>query len=199
MARGHDVAARRRARGGLPRRTPRDPPPKATVVETPLLFEAGMEDRYDATIAVVADEDVRAERAGARGHAAVDERTARQLPQEEKARARRASQRTGRWRDLERELSAVLVRLGVGARAPPPTPAAAPLRRAARRPLVMRRRAALRLLGRAWAALTGRRDACARRRASTRRCRRSRSRCATRTSSASRRGTRGWTPRSWRP
>ena len=58
----------------------------AAVVETPLLFEAGLEEAYDATIAVVADEDVRAERAAARGHAAVDERAARQLPQEEKAR-----------------------------------------------------------------------------------------------------------------
>ena len=69
------------ARGGARR----DPPPRAAVVETPLLFEAGMEGAYDATIAVVADEDVRAERAGARGHAAVDERAARQLPQDEKA------------------------------------------------------------------------------------------------------------------
>src|SRR3954467_7208046 len=31
-----------------------DPPPRALVVETPLLFEAGMEELYDATIAVVA-------------------------------------------------------------------------------------------------------------------------------------------------
>ena len=45
-----------------------------------------MERIYDATIAVVADEDVRRERAAARGHHAVDERSARQLPQEEKAR-----------------------------------------------------------------------------------------------------------------
>ena len=46
-----------------------DPPPRAAVVEVPLLFESGMEAAFDATIAVVADEDVRAERAGARGHA----------------------------------------------------------------------------------------------------------------------------------
>ena len=56
-----------------------DPPPRAAVVETPLLFEAGLEGGYDATIAVVADEDVRAQRAAARGHDAVDERAARQL------------------------------------------------------------------------------------------------------------------------
>ncbi len=59
--------------------------PRAAVVETPLLFEAGMAPLYDATIAVIAPEDVRAERAAARGHAAVSERDARQLPQQEKA------------------------------------------------------------------------------------------------------------------
>ncbi|MBA2794687.1 MAG: dephospho-CoA kinase, partial [Thermoleophilaceae bacterium] len=40
---------------------------------------------FDLTVAVVADEEVRAERAGARGHAALEERTSRQLTQEEKA------------------------------------------------------------------------------------------------------------------
>ena len=65
----------------------REPAPRALVVETPLLFEAGLEGNYDATIAVVADEAVRAERARARGHEALDERTARQLTQAEKARA----------------------------------------------------------------------------------------------------------------
>jgi dephospho-CoA kinase len=62
-----------------------EPPPRAAIVEVPLLFEAGMEGAFDATVAVVADEDVRAERAGARGHAAVDARAAAQLSQEEKA------------------------------------------------------------------------------------------------------------------
>src|SRR6185295_18105015 len=33
-----------------------EPVPAAAVVETPLLFEAGMEAIYDATVAVVADE-----------------------------------------------------------------------------------------------------------------------------------------------
>ena len=42
----------------------REPAPPALVVETPLLFEAGLQDNYDATIAIVADEAVRAERAG---------------------------------------------------------------------------------------------------------------------------------------
>src|SRR4051812_12093321 len=43
-----------------------DPPPRAAVVEVPLLFEAGMEAVFDHTLAVIADEDVRAERAGTR-------------------------------------------------------------------------------------------------------------------------------------
>jgi dephospho-CoA kinase len=90
----------------------RDPAPVAAVVETPLLFEAGLESRYDATIAVVADEAVRAERAAARGHAAVDERAARQLSQEEKAsRATYVVRNHGSVEDLERELSVVLGRL----------------------------------------------------------------------------------------
>jgi dephospho-CoA kinase len=90
----------------------RDPAPVAAVVETPLLFEAGLESRYDATIAVVADEAVRAERAAARGHAAVDERAARQLPQEEKAsRATYVVRNHGSVEDLEHELSSVLGRL----------------------------------------------------------------------------------------
>ena len=87
----------------------REPPPRALVVETPLLFEAGMDGMYDATIAVVAPEELRAERAAARGHHAVDERTARQLTQEEKAeRATFAVLNDGSEEDLERKLAAVL-------------------------------------------------------------------------------------------
>jgi len=89
-----------------------DPPPRAAVVETPLLFEAGMDAAYDATIAVVAPEDVRRERAAARGHEAVDERAARQLSQEEKAaRATYVVVNGGTVAELEAELSAVLGKL----------------------------------------------------------------------------------------
>lgn len=87
----------------------RDPPPPALVVEVPLLFESGMESAFDATIAVIADEELRADRAGSRGHAAVDERVARQLPQAEKAeRADHAVVNDGTTEDLERNLSSVL-------------------------------------------------------------------------------------------
>ena len=84
----------------------------ALVVETPLLFEAGLEGNYDATIAIVADENVRSERARARGHAALDERTARQLSQAEKAsRATYAVENSGTLEQLEEELSGVLAKL----------------------------------------------------------------------------------------
>ena len=89
-----------------------DPPPPAAVVETPLLFEAGLDGMYDATIAVIADEEVRSARAGARGHAAVDERAARQLTQEEKAaRATHVVRNDGTVQELEAALSSVLERL----------------------------------------------------------------------------------------
>jgi dephospho-CoA kinase len=83
--------------------------PRAAIVEVPLLFEAGMASEFDATIAVVADEDVRAQRAGARGHQALAERSARQLTQEEKAeRATYVVTNEGSIDDLESKLSAVL-------------------------------------------------------------------------------------------
>lgn len=96
-----------------------DPAPPAAVVETPLLFEAGMAGVYDATIAVIADEAVRAERAAARGHAAVDERAARQLTQDEKATlATYVVWNSGTVDELESALSTVLVKL---TEAPPTT------------------------------------------------------------------------------
>jgi dephospho-CoA kinase len=89
------------------------PPPAAAVVETPLLFEAGMDAVYDATVAVVADEEVRAARAAARGHVAADERAARQLAQAEKARrATFVVDNSGTEAELEDQLSAILARLG---------------------------------------------------------------------------------------
>lgn len=89
------------------------PPPPAAVVEVPLLFEAGLEQMYDATIAVIADESVRSQRASERGHALVDERAARQLSQDEKAqRATFVIVNDGSVEDLERKLSAVLGKLG---------------------------------------------------------------------------------------
>ena len=89
-----------------------DPPPPAAVNEVPLLFEAGMEAGFDATLVIVAPEELRAERAGARGHAAVAERESRQLSQEEKAaRATYVVVNDGTIDDLQAKLSEVLAKL----------------------------------------------------------------------------------------
>jgi len=97
-------------REGLDRR---EPAPRAAVVEVPLLFESGLERGFDHTIAVVADEEVRAERASARGHAGLEGRTSRQLSQEEKAqRADSVVRNDGTLEELKRELSRVLATIG---------------------------------------------------------------------------------------
>jgi dephospho-CoA kinase len=92
----------------------RRPAARAAVVEVPLLFEAGLEGIYDATIAVVSEEELRRSRAEARGHALVDERAERQMSQAEKARrATFVVGNDGSVEDLRRELSSVLDKLGV--------------------------------------------------------------------------------------
>jgi dephospho-CoA kinase len=85
---------------------------EVAVVEVPLLFESGMEGVFDTTVAVVASDEVRRERAAERGHALVDEREARQLAQAEKAgRAEHVVENDGSVEDLERELSALVEKL----------------------------------------------------------------------------------------
>jgi len=90
-----------------------DPPPPAAVVEVPLLFEAGMEGVFDHTLAVVAEESVREERASARGHASVGSRAGRQLPQAEKAqRADFVVHNDGSLEELKQALSRFLATIG---------------------------------------------------------------------------------------
>lgn len=85
---------------------------EVAVVEVPLLFEAGNDKAFDTTVAVVTADEVRRERAAARGHALVDEREARQLTQPEKAeRAEHVIQNDGSVEDLEGALSALLAKL----------------------------------------------------------------------------------------
>ncbi|HEU5063473.1 MAG TPA: dephospho-CoA kinase [Solirubrobacterales bacterium] len=85
---------------------------EVAVVEVPLMFEVGSDKVFDTTVAVVTSDEVRRERAAARGHALVDEREARQLPQAEKAeRAEHVIENDGSVEDLERALSALLEKL----------------------------------------------------------------------------------------
>jgi len=75
------------------------------VVEVPLLFEAGMEPFFDATLVVVAGDERRARWAGERGTGAVEGRSARQLTEQEKAeRATFVVANDGDLDDLERSL-----------------------------------------------------------------------------------------------
>lgn len=86
---------------------------EVAVVEVPLLFEAGSDGVFDTTVAIVTADEVRRERAAARGHALVDEREARQLTQLEKAeRAEHVIANDGSVEDLEQALSALLEKLG---------------------------------------------------------------------------------------
>ena len=136
-----------------------DPRPRAAVVEAPLLFEAGLEGGYDATIAVVADEDF-APSAPPPGHHAVDERSARQLSQEEKAaRATYVVANSGTVEQLELALAAVLEKLDAAVAdrtythsqtATRRRPSAPARRAAARRRAVLRRRLAAGVGGRCW-------------------------------------------------
>jgi len=90
----------------------RETPPRAAVVEVPLLFESGMDQVFDHTIAVVAEDDLRAERIGERGHSGVASRESRQLPQEEKAqRADFPVRNDGTVRELEEVLARILDRI----------------------------------------------------------------------------------------
>jgi dephospho-CoA kinase len=85
---------------------------EVAVVEVPLLFEAGLEPAFDATIAIVADDVTRLERAGSRGTEALSEREARQLPQDEKAsRATYVISNDETLEDLEARLEALWPKL----------------------------------------------------------------------------------------
>lgn len=85
---------------------------EVAVVEVPLLFEVAGERPFDTTVAVLTADEIRRERAAARGHALVDEREARQLTQEEKAaRAEHVVANDGSVEDLERQLSGLLAKL----------------------------------------------------------------------------------------
>jgi dephospho-CoA kinase len=86
---------------------------RVAVVEVPLLFEAAMEDAFDATVALVAADEIREGRLAARGQPGLEGRSERQLDQAEKAaRADHVIRNDGSLEDLDREVGDLLERLG---------------------------------------------------------------------------------------
>jgi dephospho-CoA kinase len=82
---------------------------RLAVVEVPLLFETHMEDKFDAVISVVADDEVRRERAAGRELSSLEGRTGRQLSQEEKAaRATHVIRNDGSLADLEARVAELI-------------------------------------------------------------------------------------------
>jgi dephospho-CoA kinase len=92
-----------------------EPDTEVAVVEVPLLFEAAMEDAFDATVAVVADDQVRERRLRERGQAGLAGRQDRQLDQAEKAaRAGHVLRNDGTLEELEGAIADLLNEIGGG-------------------------------------------------------------------------------------
>lgn len=98
-----------------------DPAVEFAVAEVPLLFEGEMAGRFDVTVAIVAGDEIRRQRAISRGQPGLDGRERRQLDQAEKARrADVVILNDGTPADLERELESMLDRLSGGLATDPP-------------------------------------------------------------------------------
>ena len=92
------------------------PEVEVAVVEVPLLFEAAMEDAFDATVAVVASDELRDVRLRERGQAGLEGREDRQLDQSEKERrADHVIRNDASLEALESEVSRLLDQLRTGA------------------------------------------------------------------------------------
>ncbi len=88
---------------------------EVAVVEVPLLFEAAMEDAFDATVAVVADDGIRDARLRKRDQAGLAGREDRQLDQAEKERrADHLIRNDGSLEELEREVNELFDQLRTG-------------------------------------------------------------------------------------
>ena len=85
------------------------------VVEVPLLFEAAMEDAFDATLAVVADDGLRDARLREREQAGLEGREDRQLDQAEKERrADHVIRNDASLEELDREVNQLIDELRKG-------------------------------------------------------------------------------------
>jgi dephospho-CoA kinase len=84
------------------------PEEKLAVVEVPLLFETGMEQSFDAVVAVVAPDELRGKRAAAAELTGLEGRSVRQLSQAEKAaRATHVVSNDGTLADLDAKIAEV--------------------------------------------------------------------------------------------
>ena len=85
------------------------------VVEVPLLFEAAMEDAFDATVAVVAEDELRDARLRERDQAGLQGREERQLDQAEKERrADHVIRNDASLEELDREVNDLMEKLRKG-------------------------------------------------------------------------------------
>jgi len=92
------------------------PDVELAVVEVPLLFEAAMEDAFDATVAVVASDEIRDGRLRERGQPGLEGREGRQLDQAEKERrADHVIRNEGSISDLEAGVREVIDEITTGA------------------------------------------------------------------------------------
>jgi dephospho-CoA kinase len=91
------------------------PEVEIAVVEVPLLFETAMEDAFDATLAVVAGDDVRDARLRERGQPSLAGREERQLDQAEKERrADHVIRNDASLQELDRQVNELIDQLRTG-------------------------------------------------------------------------------------
>ena len=89
-----------------------EPDVDVAVVEVPLLFEAAMEDAFDTTVAVIADDELRDARLRERGQAGLEGREERQLDQAEKEhRADHVIRNDSSLVELDREVNDLIEKL----------------------------------------------------------------------------------------
>jgi dephospho-CoA kinase len=93
-----------------------EPDVDLAVVEVPLLFEAAMEDAFDTTVAVIADDEIRDARLRERGQAGLEGREERQLDQTEKEhRADHVIRNDASLEELDGEVNDLIDKLLKGA------------------------------------------------------------------------------------